>query len=221
MGRDRFSRINLDRGPKKIKNHYCKGLRTKIFNFRWNICIVTIRSLKTWLNNNIANGELNLYDYNIYRCDWNLTTSSCSRSGRILAGILIDLPSYQIPINCVGIEVIFVSFTLNRKKYIISNTYLPPNSSSFLKTFYTLRPLRLLFRIYFSLTLAICLFSVWILNDCHDLIYSSTPISHSNIASGSLCSKTISFRLTMFLINQNHYLISFLWIIISTLSKLH
>jgi len=81
---------------------------------------LTIRSLRlteTWLNNDIADGELNLFSYNVFRSDRNSTTSGCSRGGGVLISIRIDLPSYLIPVTCLDIETLFVSFTKRKKVY--------------------------------------------------------------------------------------------------------
>jgi len=130
----------------------------QIFYFKCNTSCFNYPLLtltETWFNNDIADGELNLFSYNIFSCDRNNTTSFYSRVGGIFVGIPVDLPSYLIPVTCLGIEVLFVSFTFNRKKYIISSTCLPPNSppQSFKSTVENL----------LSFILTICLFSVMIL----------------------------------------------------------
>jgi len=76
----------------------------------------------------------------------------------------------------MGIEILFVSFTFNRKKYIISSAYLPPNSPPQLyETF--MSTVENLLSIYSDYLFIFCddfnLPNVSWSNDNHGLIYSS------------------------------------------------
>ncbi|KAF0702594.1 Reverse transcriptase domain-containing protein [Aphis craccivora] len=84
--------------PRRSLGFYqnCRGLRTKLFNFKCNTSCFNypfITLTETWLNNDIADGELNWFNYNIFRCDRNSTTSGCSRGGGALVGILLTCPN--------------------------------------------------------------------------------------------------------------------------------
>lgn len=111
----------------------CRRLRTKLINFKCNIvCFnyIFIVLIKTCLNAEISNGELNLSNYNIFRFDRNSSISSCSRGGGVLIGTRTNLPIHIISDTNESIEHIFISFILNGKKFLVGGVYLPPNSSS-------------------------------------------------------------------------------------------
>ncbi|XP_060871373.1 uncharacterized protein LOC132945618 [Metopolophium dirhodum] len=121
--------------------------------------------------------------YGSPKCDRNNTTSGCSRGGGILVDICVDLLSYLIPVTCLGIEVLFAIFTLNRKKYIINSAYLPPNSppQSYETFMSTVKNLLSIYSDHFFIFCGD--FNVphvsWS-NDCYGLVYSSTSGSLIN-----------------------------------------
>jgi len=61
----------------------CRGPRTKLNILNSNVAcfnyiFIVLTENRTNLNENIANGELDLFNYNIFRCDRNSATCSCS-----------------------------------------------------------------------------------------------------------------------------------------------
>jgi len=110
----------------------CRGLRTKLFNFKCNIVsfnYVFIVLTDTWLNDSFHNNELGMFNYNIYRCDRSSLTSNSSRGGSIIIAIRKDFQSFLLPSPNLSLEQLFVSFIFDFKTYIIGAVYLPPSSS--------------------------------------------------------------------------------------------
>lgn len=59
---------------KTISGFYqnCRGLRTKLVNFKCNVACITFDFLmltETWLNSSFSDNKLGLVNYNIYRYD--------------------------------------------------------------------------------------------------------------------------------------------------------
>ena len=71
----------------------CRGLRTKLFNFKCNIAsfnYVYIVLNETRLNDSIHNNELGMFNYNIYRYNRSSLTSTSSGGGGVIIIIRKD-----------------------------------------------------------------------------------------------------------------------------------
>lgn len=84
---------------------------------------------ETWLSDNFYSNDLGMFNYNVYRCDRSSLTSGHSRRGEVLIGVPKDIPSKLVPIVDKSIEHLYVSFALNKRKFLLSGVYFPPSSS--------------------------------------------------------------------------------------------
>ena len=113
----------------------CRGLRTKLVNFKCNIACINLDFLaltETWLNDSFYDAELGLTNYNIYRFDRCSNTSCCLRSGGVLIGIRKDISSNLYVVPEIGVEHLFVEFRIGTSKFLICCVYFPPQFSSIL-----------------------------------------------------------------------------------------
>lgn len=90
------------------------------------------------LSDNIHENELGLIKYNFSRCDRNDLISNSCRGGGVLIVIRKDGTSKLIPITIHNVEHLFVNFTFNNTKFVLSSVYFPPNSSVLLYESYLL-----------------------------------------------------------------------------------
>lgn len=106
------------------------GLKTKISDFSVNangsIYDIIIIS-ETWFCNNINSNELGLHNYNIFRADRNVKTSSKSRGGGVLVAVERKFSSCVVSIG-VHVESIYVRLTVDHCNFIIAAVYIPPSS---------------------------------------------------------------------------------------------
>lgn len=86
-----------------------RGLRTKLLDLC--IAIASVYEdfdimvlVETWLNDGIANTELGLEDFNIYRLDRNPANNSHSRGGGVLIAVRKYLLSRALKITAVNVE---------------------------------------------------------------------------------------------------------------------
>lgn len=110
----------------------CRGLRTKLISINCNIAsfnFIFFVLTENWLTDEFSNCDLGMLNYNVYRCDRSSLTSIHSRGGGVLIGVRKDIPSQLVPILDNSIEYLFVSFLLNKRKYLVSGAYFPPNSN--------------------------------------------------------------------------------------------
>lgn len=83
--------------------------------------------IESWLTSDITDSELELEEYDIFRCDRSLLTSNKSRGGGVLIASCKKLKINFFNIH-TDVEQLFVSFKYGREKYIIGAVYIPPNS---------------------------------------------------------------------------------------------
>ncbi|XP_050531542.1 uncharacterized protein LOC126900110 [Daktulosphaira vitifoliae] len=81
---------------------------------------------ETWLNAEVLDSELDIFNYNIFRCDRSGLTSKCDRGGGVLIGIHRKYISELITTPYNSVEQVFVSIKNNNKiKLIIGTCYIP------------------------------------------------------------------------------------------------
>ena len=110
-----------------------RGLRTKLSDLRQSIALLShdpdiIIFTETWLNDSIADAELGLSNYCIYRKDRNAAVSDALRGGGVLIAVRDCLFSRPLNISIDNIEHCFVVFQLRHKHVIVGSVYLPPDS---------------------------------------------------------------------------------------------
>lgn len=72
------------------------------------------------LNDDFIDHELGFNQYNIFRCDKNIKTSTFSRGGGVLVAVNKNLNSSdKIYINTLNVEQIFIEVSFNDLKMII------------------------------------------------------------------------------------------------------
>jgi hypothetical protein len=80
----------------------CRNLRSKLVNFKCNVAAfehIFIILLKTWLTNGIFDNELDLYIYNVFRCDWSSFTSTFTLGGVVLIDVRKYIQSFLITVS--------------------------------------------------------------------------------------------------------------------------
>ena len=93
-----------------------------------NACVYDIIIItESWLSNKIKNEEIPLHNFDIYRADRNIKTSTKSRGGGILIAVKKCLNSSVIFIGEL-VESLFISFRTNGSSFIIAGVYIPPES---------------------------------------------------------------------------------------------
>lgn len=85
---------------------------------------------ETWLTDSIHYIELGMVNYNVFRYDRCNLSSTHSRGGGVLIGIIKYIPSscFTVPFN--NVEQIFVQFSIGFNKFMIGSVYVPPHSCS-------------------------------------------------------------------------------------------
>lgn len=109
------------------------GLRTKLDILRRSIelCNYDIIFLtESWLTDNFSPAELRFFNYDVYRCDRNLSTANKSRGGGVLILTNSNLLTRLIPINAsnLSLEHVFVLMEHGGNSIILGCTYIPPSS---------------------------------------------------------------------------------------------
>lgn len=111
---------------------YYQNVRSLNNKFKFLTCNVPCNNYdfiiftETWLNADVLDSELNIFNYNVYRCDRNSLTSNCARGGGVLIGVHRKYISELTTIPFDSVEQVFVSIkTYNKKKLIIGTCYIP------------------------------------------------------------------------------------------------
>lgn len=87
--------------------------------------------VETNLTPEIADNELGLVDFTIYRCDRSFDTSHKSSGGGTLIAIRNSIPCRQIIPSSINIECLFVLCKLSTSSSVlIGNVYIPPDKPS-------------------------------------------------------------------------------------------
>lgn len=86
---------------------------------------------ETWLNDSIYSTELGFNNYNIFRTDRSLNTSSCSRGGGVTICVNNTFLASEIGIPFNNVEQLFIEVKLSRSySIVLVACYIPPNSPS-------------------------------------------------------------------------------------------
>lgn len=86
---------------------------------------------ETWLNDSIFSTELGFNNYNIFRTDRSLNTSSCSRGGGVAICVKNTVLTSEIGIPFNSVEQLFIEVKLSRSySIVLAACYIPPNSPS-------------------------------------------------------------------------------------------
>lgn len=84
---------------------------------------------ETWLNTDIIDSELGFVNYNVFRLDRSVSTSSCLRGGGIAICVHKRYSAKQVLTPISNVEQLFVSVTVNDNiKIILGTCYIPPAS---------------------------------------------------------------------------------------------
>lgn len=110
-----------------------RGLRTKLCELHAEISVASewydvIILVETWLCDGIADSELGLEDFNVYRVDRSSDNSKYLRGGGVLIAVRKNLFSKRLKTLVVCVEHLFVDIRLEHKNIIIGTVYLPPLS---------------------------------------------------------------------------------------------
>ncbi|XP_063907420.1 uncharacterized protein LOC135125696 [Zophobas morio] len=126
---DNFNSYFTNIAP-SLLNKNAGGIRTKLNDFSlsvnsgvYDVIIIS----ETWLCSNIANEELLLSDYNVFRADRDVNTSNKVRGG----GVLIAVKSYihsSLILTGNSVESIYVHIYHNELNLIVCGVYIPPAS---------------------------------------------------------------------------------------------
>lgn len=100
-------------------------IKNKLYQLHTKLDILALT--ETWLNKNIDNGELGLFNYNIFRCD-RIFNEKITRGGGSMIAINNEINSKLIMSESNNIEEVFIEFTLAKKKYLLGCVYIPPAS---------------------------------------------------------------------------------------------
>lgn len=84
---------------------------------------------ETWLYSDISDSELEFDDFSVFRCDRCPETSTYKRGGGVLIAVDKRFSAVQIqpPVN--HLEQLFVIVSFKGSKILLSNVYIPPQSS--------------------------------------------------------------------------------------------
>lgn len=85
---------------------------------------------ETWLNENINDAELGLYNYNIVRCDRSLFTSDKNDGGGVLIALHRKFKFEKIIISNNIFELLFVKVFTDNTSFIVGVCYIPTGSKS-------------------------------------------------------------------------------------------
>lgn len=85
--------------------------------------------VESWLNDSFTDDELNLENYNIFRCDRSSASSNKVRGGGILIAVRKMISAYRIKPIDENVEQLFVSCNIGNCNFILGGVYIPPSSS--------------------------------------------------------------------------------------------
>lgn len=85
---------------------------------------------ETWLTEDIIDSELGLTDYNLFRCDRSIFTSSKEDGGGALIAINKKFKIQKIIISNNSFEMLFIKIFDGDSFFVIGACYIPPNAKS-------------------------------------------------------------------------------------------
>lgn len=85
---------------------------------------------ETWLTEDINDSELGLFNYNLFRCDRTIFTSSKKDGGGVLVAINKKFKFEKIIVSNNSFELLFIKVFTDDSFFIVGACYIPPNSKS-------------------------------------------------------------------------------------------